>query len=83
MSQCQKFPQDDTLLPKLDSLSCAELLKKNVPTSKALLSLRMMIQQQKLMRVTPAPGDKIDIILPETFAGWQTKVCIVTELYGI
>ncbi|XP_058630614.1 centrosome-associated protein 350 isoform X4 [Onychostoma macrolepis] len=60
MSHCQKFPQDDTLSPKLDSLSCAELLKKNLPTSKALHSLRMKIQQQKLRREisTPAPGEK-------------------------
>ncbi len=60
MSHCQKFPQDDTLSPKLDSLSCSEHLKKNVPTSKALHSLRMKIQQQKLRREiqTPAPGEK-------------------------
>ncbi len=50
MSHCQKFPQDDTLSHKLDSLSCSELLKKNLPTSKALHSLRMKIQQQKLRR---------------------------------
>lgn len=60
MSRFQKFPQDDTLSPKLDSPSCAELLKKNLPTSKSLHSLRMKIQQQKLKSEirTPASVEK-------------------------
>ncbi|XP_050966661.1 uncharacterized protein LOC127165798 isoform X2 [Labeo rohita] len=74
MSHSQKFPQDDTLSPKLDSLSSAELLKKNLPTSKALHSLRMKIQEQKLRREiqTPAPGEKDQQHLTR-------KICRVTN----